>query len=141
MVQVNLSTLVIPSKEAEVDFPGYPDLSLKLCFLSREELVKLRKKAAKTKFDRKTRQPVEELDDELFLQLYVSSIIKGWNGLKLKYVAQLMPLDTSGFADMEAELEFSSDNALALMKNSPDFDSFVSETVSDLENFTRTSSK
>jgi hypothetical protein len=41
---------------------------------------------------------------------------------------------------MDAELEFTPENALYLMKNSSNFDGFVSEQVSDLGNFSKTSS-
>lgn len=138
---INLSSILIPSKSTEVEFPGYPGLLLNLCFLSRDELIKIRKKATKQKFDRKTRQPVDEVDDDLFLRLYVDAIVKGWKGFKLAYLVQLMPVDPSSFKNLEDELAFTQDNAYALMKNSPDFDSFVSDTTGDLQNFTKASSK
>ena len=139
-VSLNLSTILVPTKETVAEFPGYPDLKVTLSFLSREEIVKLRKKATKTKFDRKTRQPIDEVDDDLFLELYVSTIVKGWTGFKFKYLTQLMPVDASGIKNLDDELEYTPENALVLMKNSPDFDSFVTETTSDLQNFTKPSS-
>ena len=36
----------------------------------------------------------------------------------------------------ESELEFTQENIEVLMKNSPDFDTWVTEMVGDLENFT-----
>jgi hypothetical protein len=36
---------------------------------------------------------------------------------------------------MDAELEYSEENALYLMKNSADFDSFISAQVTELGNF------
>lgn len=110
-----------------------PDFKIEVAFLSRETLQTIRKKATKTTF--KNRQPVEELNDELFLELYVKASVKGWTGLKLKYLEQLAPVDISG-EDSEAELEFSDENALYLMKNSTNFDTFISEQVTDLGNFT-----
>lgn len=130
---LNLQSLLVPSKVTEVDYPGLADFKIQVSFLSREELVKIRKKATKTSY--KHRQPVEELNEDLFLQLYVENTIKGWSGLKLKYLSQLAPVDLSGMKDLEKELEYTSANALSLMKSSSDFDSFISETVTDLENF------
>lgn len=140
-IELNLAAVVIPTKKAEVEFPGYPDLKLTLNYLSREEINKIRKKATKTKYDRKTRTPIEEVDDELFLSLYVGSILAGWTGMKVSYLAQFMPMDTSGVTDMAAEVTYTPENALVLMKNSPEFDSYVTDTVSDLQNFTKSSSK
>lgn len=132
MTQLSLKNLLVPSKAIEVEYPGMPDFKINLAFLSRETLQQIRKKATKTSF--KNRQPVEELNDELFLELYVKATVKNWTGLKLSYLEQLAPVDLSGH-DKDAELEYSEDNALYLMKNSTNFDSFVSEQVTDLANF------
>jgi len=132
MSTFSLKKLLVPSKPLEVEYPGMPEFKIQLAFLSRETLQSIRKKATKTTF--KNRQPVDELNDDLFLELYVKSSIKGWSGLKLKYVEQLAPIDTTG-QDLEAELEYNEENALQLMKNSTNFDAFISEQVTDLGNF------
>ena len=49
--------------------------------------------------------------------------------------AELIPLMTP--EDEEKELEFSQENVEVLMKNSSDFDAWVTEQVGDLENFTQ----
>lgn len=131
-MSISLKTLLVPSKSLEVEYPGMPDFKVQVAFLSRETLQTIRKKSTKTSF--KNRQPVEELNDDLFLELYVKASLKGWSGLKLKYLEQLAPVDLTG-QDPEAELEYSEENALYLMKNSSNFDSFISEQVTDLGNF------
>ena len=138
MANLSLKSLLVPSKNIEVEYPGLMGFKVSVSFLSRETLVGIRKKATKTVF--KNRQPVEELNDDLFLQLYVQASVKGWTGLKLSYLEQLAPVDLSG-QDPESELEFSEENALFLMKNSSNFDAFVSEMVTDLGNFQSSSAK
>lgn len=138
MANISLKTLLVPSKTVEVDYPGLVGFKVTVSFLSRETLVGIRKKATKTSF--KNRQPVEELNDDLFLQLYVKESVKGWSGLKLSHLEQLAPVDLTG-QDPEAELEYSEENALFLMKNSANFDAFISETVTDLGNFQTSSDK
>ena len=135
---LSLKTLLVPSKTVEVDYPGMPGFKISLSFLSREILNNIRKKSTKTTF--KNRQPMEELNDELFLELYVREAVKGWSGLKLSYLEQLAPIDLTG-QDMDAELDFSDENALYLMKSSSNFDAFVSEQVTDLGNFSTSNSK
>ena len=132
MSTLSLKTLLVPSKTVDADFPGMPGFKVSLSFLSRETLVSIRKKATKTTF--KNRQPAEELNDDLFLQLYVQASIKGWKGFKLHYLEQLAPVDLQG-QDLEDELEYSEENALFLMKNSSNFDAWVSEQVTELGNF------
>lgn len=133
---VSLKSLLVPSKAAEVEFPGFEGFKLNLTFLSRETLVSIRKKATKTTF--KNRQPVEDLDDKLFLKLYVAAAIKGWSGFKFKYLVELAPTEI-GPDDYDKELAYSEENALALMESSSSFDSFVTDTVSDLSSFTKNS--
>ena len=135
---LSLKSLLVPSKTVEVEYPGMPGFKVNLSFLSREVLSTIRKKSTKTTF--KNRQPMEELNDEIFLELYVKEAVKGWTGLKLKYLEQLSPIDLTG-QDTEQELDFSEENALYLMKSSTNFDAFVSEQVTDLGNFSTNSSK
>ena len=132
---ISLASLMTPSKTVALDFPGYTGMSIDLCYLAREELVKLRKKCVTTKFNKKTRQPEEELDEDKFLVEYCKAVIKGWKGFKYRYLEELLLVDVSAL-DPEDELPFTQENAELLMKNSSNFDTWVTETVSDLENFT-----
>ena len=132
---ISLASLMTPSKTVTIDFPGHSGMSVDLCYLAREELLKLRKKCVTTKFDKKTRQPEEVLDEEKFLTEYVRAVIKDWSGLKYRYLEELLLVDISAL-DPEDCLSYTQENAELLMKNSTDFDTWVTETVGDLENFT-----
>lgn len=135
---ISLKSLLVPSKSVEVEYPGLPGFKINVAFLSRETLLNIRKKSTKTSF--KNRQAADEFNEELFLQLYVESAVKGWSGLKLKYLEQLALVELNN-QDPEDELEFTAENALYLMKNSNNFDAFISEQVSDLGNFSSSSNK
>lgn len=135
---ISLKSLLVPSKTVEVEFPGFDGFKVQLSFLSRETLVSIRKKSTKIVF--KNRQPTEELNDDLFLQLYVAAAVKGWTGLKLRYLEQLAPVNLEG-QNPEAELEFNEENALFLMKSSANFDTWISEQVTELGNFQSSSNK
>ena len=137
MANVSLKTLLVPSKEIDVEYPGMPGFVVSVSFLSRETLQNIRKKATKTSF--KNRQPVEELNDDLFLELYVKASVKGWKGLQVRYLEQLAPVDVAGMKE-DDELEFSEENALYLMKASSNFDAFISEQVTDLSNISKNKS-
>jgi hypothetical protein len=135
---LSLKSLLVPSKSVEVEYPGMPGFVVDISFLSRETLLNIRKKSTKTSF--KNRQPQEEFNEDLFLQLYVENAVKGWKGLKLSYLEQLAPVEITGL-NLEDELEYSAENSLYLMKNSSNFDAFVSEQVTDLGNFSKSSSQ
>jgi hypothetical protein len=132
---VSLASLMTPSKTVTLDFPGYKDLQIDLCYLGRDELLNLRKKCVSTKFNKKTHQPEEALNEEKFLTEYCKAVIKGWTGFKYSYLEELLLVDISNL-DPDDVLPFTQDNAETLMKNSNGFDTWVSETGSDLENFT-----
>ena len=133
--QVSLASLMTPSKTVSIDFPGYDGFSVSLCYLAREELLKLRKICLTTKFNKKTHQPEEELNDEKFLKEYCKAVIKGWKGLKFSYLEEFLLVDISA-QKPDDTLPYSLDNAELLMKNSNDFDTWVTDVVGDLENFT-----
>jgi hypothetical protein len=128
----SIKTLIVPNKTVEAEFPGLMGFKLKLCFLSRETLTTIRKKSTKTVF--KNRQMTEDFDEDLFLQLYVQNTIKGWTGLTLAHLSTLLPIEL-GDQDPQTLVDFTDDNALSLMKNSSNFDSFITEQVTDLGNF------
>ena len=132
---ISLASLMTPSKTVNIDFPGYTGMSVLLCYLAREELVKLRKRCLSTKFNRKTHQPEEDLDEDKFLTEYCKAVIKGWSGLKYRSLEELLLVDISSL-DPEDTLIYTQDNAELLMKNSTSIDTWVTETVGDLENFT-----
>lgn len=136
MANLSLKSLLVPSKSVEVEYPGFNGFKINVSFLSRETLLNIRKKSAKTTF--KKNAPQEELDEKLFLKLYVDAAIKGWTGLKLSYLEQLAPVDLEG-QKPDDELPYDQDNALFLMQASSNFDAFISETVTELSNFTKTS--
>tara|TARA_B100000214_G_scaffold266937_1_gene197834 strand:- start:13574 stop:14011 length:438 start_codon:yes stop_codon:yes gene_type:complete len=133
--QVSLKSLMTPSKTVSIDFPRFKGMSVNLCYLAREELVKLRKRCLSTKWDKKSHQPIEEMDDEKFIVEYCKAVIKGWSGLKYSYLEELLLVDVSDL-DPEDCLPYNQENAELLMKNASDFDTWVTNTVGDLENFT-----
>ena len=131
---MNLSELMVDTKSAWVEHPAYEGLELELVNLSRPELTALRKRCVSTKFDKNTRKPVEEQNEEKFIAEFTKATIKNWKGFKYKYLEDLMLVDLSK-VDPETELPYTQDNAKLLITNSGEFDTWVNDTVFDLENF------
>ena len=132
---VSLATLMTPSKTITMDYAGIDGFTVQVTYLAREELLKLRNRCLKQKFNKKTRQFEDELDEDRFLTEYVKGVIQGWSGLKYKNLGELLLVDVSS-QNPEDELPHNQENAELLMKNSADFDTWVTETVGELENFT-----
>jgi len=134
---MDLKDLLVEEKTVQIDYPGAEGFIVTLAFLGKDALSKIRNKSTITKFDKKTRQPIEELDSDLFTKLYIEAVVKGWAGLKYKYLSELIPVDLST-VDPEEALEYSQDNAQVLLKHSGEFDTWVAEMVGNLQNFTKT---
>ena len=131
---MELKKLMVDVKEVWVDFPGLSGFKVKVANLSRKELTGLRKRCTVQKFDRKTRQVVETLDEEKFVTEFSSSTIKGWEGLTLENLETLLLIDTEG-KDMSEELPYTLENAEVLVSSSTEFDTWLNEVVFDLDNF------
>lgn len=135
---MELKKLIINTKAVWVDFPGLSGFEVEVANLSRKELTGLRKKCLSSKFDRKTRQVVENLDEEKFIVEFTRAVVKNWRGLKLEHLETLLLIDMDG-KDPSEELEYTDDNAEILVNSSTEFDTWLNEVVFDLDNF-RTSS-
>ncbi len=131
---MELKKLMVDSKAAWIDFPGLNGFSVEVVNLSRKELTGIRKKCTTNKFDRRTRQLTESLDEDKFVEEFASKSIKNWRGLKLKYVESLLLIDAAN-EDPEKELPYSKDNCETLVQNSNEFDTWLNEVVFDLDNF------
>ena len=81
---------MVDTKSAWVDYPGCEGFQVEVVNLSRKELSALRKRCVISKFDRSTRQPVEKLDEDKFVDEFSKAVIKDWKGLKLKYLSDLI---------------------------------------------------
>lgn len=133
---VSLKSLLTPSKTVGIEFPGMEGFEVKLTYLAREELLKLRNRSVKQVLNKRTRAYEEQLDNDKFLVEYSKAVVKGWKGLKYSYLEELLLVDTSE-VDPNDCLEYSEENAELLLKNSGDFDNWVSDMLGDLENFTK----
>ena len=134
---VSLKSLMTPSNTVEFYYPGNEGMKVSLCYLAREELLKLRSRCVQQVFNKKTRSYEEKMDDDTFLTEYTKSVIQNWKGFKLGFAKNMLLLGDMTPADEEKELEFTQENVEVLMRNSQDFDTWVTEMVGDLENFTQ----
>ncbi len=131
---MELKKLMIDTKAVWVDFAGLPGFKVEVANLSKKELTNLRKKCTTQKFDRKTRQAVESLDEDKFITEFTKSVVKNWKGLTLSHLETLLLIDMDG-KNPDDTLEYSEDNAETLVSQSTEFDTWLNEVVFDLDNF------
>lgn len=131
---MQLSELLVDTKSAWVDYPGFDGFSIEVVNLAKPELMSLRKRCIKTTFDRKTHRSIEELDEEKWLKEFTKATIKDWKGLKLKYLEDFIIVDLQS-VNPEDCLPYSREDAYTLAKLSNTFENWISEVVFDLDNF------
>lgn len=119
-----------------IEFPDIDGFEVQLRFLTREDLMKIRNQSLTFKFNKRTRQREEEIDNDKFLEAYAGKAIMGWKGLKVKHLPVLLPVDISG-ADGETEIEYTEDEAIELLKSSTIFDQFITDAMNDFEQFSK----
>lgn len=131
---MDLKQLIIDTKSVWMEYPGKEGFEVEIANLSRQELIKLRKACTITRFDRATRIPVEDLDEEKFNKKFTEAVVKNWKGLTLDHLQTLVLIDTSG-KDLSEELEYTKENAYLLVSGSSEFDAWLNGVVFDLDNF------
>ena len=85
-----LKTLMVDTKSAWVEYPGLRGFEVEIANLSRPEMIALRKRCIETVFDRKTRAPIEKLNEEKFVAEFTKASVKNWRGLKIKHLEELL---------------------------------------------------
>jgi len=125
---------MVTEKVSEVDFPDIDGFKVHVCYVGRDRLIKIRNSALVYKFNKRTRQREEEVDNDKFLEAYADAVIKGWSGLTVKGLGQLIPVDMTKM-DAKQDIPYTAEDALDLLKNSTIFDQFITDTLNDFDNF------
>lgn len=135
---MELKSLIVEKTEVEVEHPLLEGFKVTVAYISKDKTRKMLDKATKTVFNNRTHKPEEEVDNELFLSFYSKAMIKGWTGLQYIYLNELLPVDLSTIEDVTQTIEYSEDNALEILKNSTDFDNWLSSVVNNVSVFNKT---
>lgn len=135
---MDLKSLIVEKTEVKVEHPLLEGFKVTVAYISKDQTRKMLDRATKTVFNNRTHKPEEEVDNTMFLSFYSKAMIKGWTGLQYKYLNELLPVDLSGIEDLTAEVEYSEENALEILKNSTDFDNWLSSVVNNVSVFNKT---
>ena len=131
-----IASLVAKETSAWVEYPDIDGFEINICYLNRDDLIKVRNRSLIYKWNKRTRQREEEIDNDKFLESYSEKAIKGWKGLKVKHLPILMPVDISEMSGND-EIVYSKEEALDLLKNSSIFDQFLTDAMGDFEHFSK----
>lgn len=129
---LNLKDLVVETKQAELEVPGYAGFKVTINLITRAKTAKLKQDCMVTKYSKSG--PVQDLDLDKFISKFVAIAVSGWEGLTGKHLKDLMPVDESLVKDDDV-IEFTMDNAVELVRNSEVFDSWLNSHVFELDSF------
>ena len=132
-----ISSVSVTDRTVEVEYPGIEGFKITLAYISRDAITKIRDSSVKLKFNPRTRQREEEVDQEKFLKLYVEKVIRGWSGLKMGDLHKLLPVEVNS-EQVEEEIPYSQEEAYDLISESTLFDQFVTDCMNDLDTFDNT---
>ena len=130
-----LSSMLTNKLEAWIEMEGFDGFEVKVAYLSRDELNKIRTSVTRVSWSPKTRQKEENIDSELFMKEFVKACVLDWKGLNLKHASRLLPLQIPEGTDWEEEIPFTQEDAVSLSANSNIFDTWLNDVIFDLANF------
>jgi preprotein translocase subunit SecA len=131
-----IKSMLVKETSTWVEFPDIDGFEVNLRYITREDLLKIRNSSLTYKFNKRTRQKEEEVDSAKFIEHYAEKAIADWRGLRVKHLPQLLPVDITGMNANDV-IDYSEEEAVELLKNSTIFDQFVSDTLNDFEQFSR----
>jgi len=107
------------------------DFLVKIRYINKRELDKIRKKATVTTFKRGGKV-VEEVDTDKFAREYMDVAILDWKGMRYKHLLEICE-DIEIEEDPEKEIEYSEENKEFILENfNLDFSSFILEAVKNV---------
>ena len=131
-----IGSLVNKETTSWIEFPDIDGFEVQLRFLTRDDLMKIRNQSLTFKFNKRTRQREEEIDNDKFLEHYAGKAIMNWRGLKAKHLPLLLPADISSL-DPNEEISYDEEEAIDLLKSSTIFDQFITDAMNDFEQFSK----
>ena len=123
----NLILEDMPAKKVKYDDEW--DIYFDIKFLSKTKMSKMTSRHTRTKIDKKTHQPVEDLDIDALRRDMCEQCVKGWHNVTYRWLATIMPIDTSKIEDLDAEVEFSQDALQTVIEHSYNLDGWIFEVV------------
>lgn len=129
-----LQSMLKDKLEAWVAVDGFPGFEVQLAYLSRPELERIRKSVTKLELNKRSRAMEETIDTDAYTKVLVKASVIGWKGFTFEHALKLLPIELDG-VDPATEIDFSPEEAFLLVKNSPQFDSWLNEVIYDLDSF------
>lgn len=126
----------------EFQCPYIPECFVSLVFANRFVLNQIREAAREVFTNPRTRLQEERFNDVKLREAYAQQIIQDWKGLTYEKLQKLIPGlevkdENEKAVDLKAEVPFSAEVAVALLSESIEFENWVIEIASNVDNYSR----
>jgi hypothetical protein len=119
----------------EFSCPYIKDFKVEIAYASKFVLNQIREVAREIHGNPRTGQKEERLNEDKLRDEYARQIIRGWSGLTPAKLQDILPGVEYGEADRNRQIEFSQDVAVALLEASLEFEAWVIDIATEVQNF------
>ncbi len=126
---------MVNTKQTVVEYPGLEGFKVTFSAMSKQVSTKIHSECKENVFDKVSKQHVDRINEDKFVKAFAKEAIKGWTGLKWEYLQEFLLVDMSLIEDPEAEMPYTEEDAIELLKGSNVFEAWVNEVVFDLNSF------
>jgi hypothetical protein len=127
----------------EFQYPYVPNFFVKVAYASKHVLQQIREECKETFFNTRSRTQEEKLNDEKMRKAYARQIIQGFRGLTLGGLQKIVPgtgVDQENVS-LDTPVEYTEELAEVLIQVSIDFENWVIDIATNVENFSKVALK
>jgi len=119
----------------EFSCPYIKDFFVSITYANKMVLQEIRDASREVRFDPRTRERQEELNEGKLQEQYATKLVAGWRGLTPKNLRKLVPGLAVDDKDLDTNIPYSKEVAMAIFDNSLEFTAWVDSTATTIENY------
>jgi hypothetical protein len=111
----------------------FKELTFVIRYVSKTTMFQLANQCRVAEYDAKSKGRVVGIDPDKFMEGLCKTVVKDWQGVTPRKLANLYPVDLSSLteAQKDEEIPFSIENLIEVMKHAPGLDDFLHECATE----------
>lgn len=115
--------------------PYLDEVFISLTYVNKVVLLIIRDASLDIRFNKVTKEREEGINEDKLRVEYVNQVIRGWRGMTARKLKKLIPGLDCAEEDLDKDVAFDRDTALALLEGSVDFEGWIINTATQTENY------
>lgn len=125
----------------EFSCPYIRDFYVRITYANAMILQEIRDASREVRFDPRTRERQEELNEDKLREQYATKLISGWRGLTARKLKKLLPELTVADEELDRDISYEKELTIAILEGSLEFSAWVDSVATSIENFTAVEKK